>query len=306
MFQKAAVIVVAAFLPAAAYAAARSLDVSPTMLDSAHERAEMGPLMDLAQLIQRFVRKGYVTRDLSKLFCPFCDFSKLDLRGVDFTGANLYRANFTDSILSKATFRNALIAGGIFLRTNLEGANLSQDIQTSLDALVAEPIKRGAVQSAAPKTPNFDCAQLKGADLSGRTLATVFRERRNKAVGFQAARFAQADLENAVLYPVGLLYSSDDDWEQDPTQELMMSAFGNDQATTVFVPATSNKTAFVYVAVGINDQASVSDHFDRMGLSALAGELKQAKHFETAKVPQLIRELSRGPSVNRSVKCSPR
>lgn len=132
--------------------------------------APSGPaLQGLGQLVALLVRGGVKlpSMDYSGVFCEGCDFSSpWTLEGANFSRSFLARANFSGQKLTRASFRDADLAGADMSRSDLRYADLSH----------SDP---GAVHSAsglAEPFPFLECADLRGANISGRPIALLIRE----------------------------------------------------------------------------------------------------------------------------------
>ncbi len=122
------------------------------------------PLNGISQLITRLLKLGAKARDFSLISCQWCDFSTArDLSGAKFDKANLEHANFSRVNLKNASFKEANLSDTIFFAADLSNANL-RDNTLDVDWNV---ITHGL--------PLFECANLKGADLSGTPLL-VYRQ----------------------------------------------------------------------------------------------------------------------------------
>lgn len=117
------------------------------------------PLKGVSQLITTLLKLGAKANDFSLIFCQGCDFSAArDLSGAKFDKANLERANFSRVNLKNASFRDANLSDTVFFAADLSNANLRDN---TLEVDWGE-ITYGL--------PMFECANLKGADLSGTPL----------------------------------------------------------------------------------------------------------------------------------------
>ena len=120
------------------------------------------PLRGLARLIPTLLEFGADTTDLSGIYCEDCDFTKSgNLSGVKFDNSYLVRANFSRVDLRNASFKQANLSGTVFFAADLSNADLTTEETESIDWN--------------PGFPLFECANLKGADLSGIPLL-VYKE----------------------------------------------------------------------------------------------------------------------------------
>ncbi|HWN09708.1 MAG TPA: pentapeptide repeat-containing protein [Pyrinomonadaceae bacterium] len=122
------------------------------------------PLQSLARLIIALLTTGARGDDFSGIYCNRCDFTKAgDLSGVKFDNASLSQANFSHLTLKNASFKGATLSETIFFAADLSNANLTKNPGSLLR------------DSSTQSTTFFECANLKGADLSGTPLL-VYRE----------------------------------------------------------------------------------------------------------------------------------
>jgi uncharacterized protein YjbI with pentapeptide repeats len=111
------------------------------------------PLHGLARLITTLMATGAKGNDLSGIYCERCDFTKSgDLSQVKFENAYLAFANFSRLRLRNSSFKDSNLSDAVFFAADLSNADLSQ-------ARFGFESTRGF--------PLFDCANLKGANLSG-------------------------------------------------------------------------------------------------------------------------------------------
>lgn len=129
-------------------------------------REIMSRLLASMQAIEILLTAGATTADMSGIYCENCKFNRratASYRKVRFDGAILVGADFSGLNLEGASFRNADLRGTFFLRSNLTDATLADGFggpRLPLD------------KSGAP-VPYLACANLNGADLSGRALLSV-------------------------------------------------------------------------------------------------------------------------------------
>jgi len=123
------------------------------------------PLRGLSQLITTLLRLGATANDFSRIACQWCDFSKAgNLSGAKFDKANLEHANFSRVNLKAASFKEANLSDAVFFAANLSDANLRDNtLEVNWNALTLG-------------LPVFECANLKGADLSGTPLLHYSQE----------------------------------------------------------------------------------------------------------------------------------
>jgi hypothetical protein len=111
------------------------------------------PLHSLAQLITTLLAVGARGTDFSGIYCNDCDFTKSgDLRGAKFDDAYLEHANFSHLSLRNASFKRSHLSNTIFFAADLYQSDLTNNV----------PSPKGI--------PLFECADLRGADLSGTPL----------------------------------------------------------------------------------------------------------------------------------------
>jgi len=117
------------------------------------------PLNGLSQLITVILKQGAKAIDFSRVYCQTCDFSgRRNLSGANFDKANLAHANFSHVDLKNASFRDANLSDTVFFHADLAGANLRDNTQ-EVDW-----------DDETFGLPLFECANLKGADLTGTPL----------------------------------------------------------------------------------------------------------------------------------------
>lgn len=138
------------------------LDGSPYGLLSAEE---LGPLEANAWILTALIRRGATDRDLSGIYCESCDFSRDKLVGEIFNDADLRQSNFSFSNLQDSRFVNADIQQADFYRANLRNSILKTDQPGNV------LLERTNTRFPFVALPTFECADLRGADLSGRLLA---------------------------------------------------------------------------------------------------------------------------------------
>jgi hypothetical protein len=128
-------------------------------------RTEEGvPLSGLSAAISALIRAGAKVTDFRGIYCRDCDFTPAkNLDGVNFDDSYLPSTDFSHLSLKQATFRNANLTRSIFFAADLTGADLSEDFVV----LDFYGVRRGF--------PYLECANLRGADLSGLALAEVYR-----------------------------------------------------------------------------------------------------------------------------------
>jgi uncharacterized protein YjbI with pentapeptide repeats len=123
-------------------------------------------LAGLREAIQILVEAGGKTADYRGIYCPGCDFRAAgSLKNSNLSGAYLREAIFEGMNLSGASFANADIGGARFFAANLIGANLTVADYTAH----LHPLSNGN----GARYPLLDCADLRGADLSGQILVTL-------------------------------------------------------------------------------------------------------------------------------------
>ena len=123
------------------------------------------PLLGLSGAINDLIKAGAHAADFSGIFCSACDFAPAkNLDGANFNNSFLPIANFSHLSLKQAIFRDANLTRSIFFAADLTGADLSS---SSID-LDSNRRRQGF--------PFLECANLRGANLSGQPLAEVDRE----------------------------------------------------------------------------------------------------------------------------------
>jgi hypothetical protein len=121
------------------------------------------PLKGLSEAISTLVARGAINVDFTAIYCEHCNFSKAkSLDRAKFDGAYLSRADFAHVSLREASFHNADIGG-----TNFFGADLTNaDLRAEWIYRSQYFVKKGFTFLL----PLLECANLRGADLSGQPL----------------------------------------------------------------------------------------------------------------------------------------
>jgi uncharacterized protein YjbI with pentapeptide repeats len=126
---------------------------------------EKTTLNGLGRAIQILVDLGAKTKDFTGIYCQDCDFGAAkNLDDVIFDKSFLVGANFSQVSLKNSSFRNASLAHTTFFHSNLRGADLSDSSFLNEDSSIAE---------SKPPYPYLECADLRGANLSGRVLFMI-------------------------------------------------------------------------------------------------------------------------------------
>jgi len=157
---------------------------------------DLSALRATASAIAVLVRRGARTRDLSNIYCDKCDFSgvvwddlrqalvnadtvrradggqTVDLSGTDFHDSVLTNANFTGVTMHDSDFDNANIQGTIFYGADLRRAEIT--VYRHKD-----PKFHVSPASLPVDFPDFNCADLEGADFSGTLFFGIVRSRPN-------------------------------------------------------------------------------------------------------------------------------
>jgi len=138
------------------------------------EPKEQITLRGLARLIPRLLELGANSKDFSQIYCGACDFTRVsDLSGAKFDKAYLNGADFSRLNLRDTSFVGAELGGTNFFAADLSNANLRNN---TIDW-------EGGYRNAFPL---FECAILRGADLSGTPLMLYVRDFSTTWAGEQA------------------------------------------------------------------------------------------------------------------------
>lgn len=131
-------------------------------------------LEGLARLIPTLLELGANYKDFSQIYCGECDFTRVsDLSGAKFDQAYLNRADFSRLNLRDTSFVGAQLGGTNFFAADLSNANLRNNTSGW----------HGGYSNAFPL---FECAILRGADLSGTPLMLYVRDFNTTWEGEQA------------------------------------------------------------------------------------------------------------------------
>jgi uncharacterized protein YjbI with pentapeptide repeats len=118
------------------------------------------PLRGLSKIISILIQTGATSKDFSEIYCERCDFRNAKgLEGANFYKAFLAQANFSHAKLQGASFKDSDLRGTLFFSTDLSGADLTNsdtDLKDFKETNVSFPL--------------LECANLKGANLSGTPL----------------------------------------------------------------------------------------------------------------------------------------
>lgn len=124
------------------------------------------PIKGLAKIISILVQSGASSGSFTDIYCELCDFRHTrSLEGANFEGAFLSQANFSHAHLKNSSFKNADLSGTLFFSADLTNADLSENTNTSRD-----------YKKAPMDFPLLECANLKGANLTGTPLMVYFRQ----------------------------------------------------------------------------------------------------------------------------------
>lgn len=161
--------------------------------------AENLPLKTTGRLIASLIRAGARIPDLKGIYCVECDFNgeNIDLSGVSFDNALLRRANFQGVRLDDTSFHNSDLVLTNFARASLKRANISADTMFVPFQIMAA---REVGDMYASYGAIFACANLQGANFSGRLLFTLIYDDPiwggSQRDEFYGANLDQADLSN--------------------------------------------------------------------------------------------------------------
>lgn len=124
------------------------------------------PLTGLAKAISLLIRAGAKSKDFTGIFCERCNFSTAQsLDYANFDRSYLSGADFQHLSLRNASFKDTDIGGAIFFGSTLQNAVLTRRL------LPPTSISHGNYSLL----PQFECADLSGADLSGLPLILIDR-----------------------------------------------------------------------------------------------------------------------------------
>ena len=115
------------------------------------------PLRGLYKITSILLDLGATSKNFKNIYCEECDFRNAkNLDGANFEGAFLARANFSRVSLKGASFKEADLSSTVFFSADLSGADLTSDNVGVKD-----------YKGLGLSFPLFECANLKGANLSG-------------------------------------------------------------------------------------------------------------------------------------------
>jgi uncharacterized protein YjbI with pentapeptide repeats len=162
-------------------------------------------LVDLADAITIFLRKGAKIKDLSGVYLAKQDLSGLTLDGMSFDVAILASANFSSAKLREASFAGSHLEGARFVAADLRKAKFNQAPRNTfmrpyiMRLRVLKP--QGAGINSSVEMPDFSCADLQGADFSGHALFVFVESDAAKVIGYYhwPVRFQGANLSGVNL-----------------------------------------------------------------------------------------------------------
>ncbi len=253
---------------------------------------ELGPLDSMSRVIVALVHAGAYTVDFSSASCVGCDFSHSHLSKVNFSGAYLPGAQFTFPDLRGASFRSAYLGGANFYGSNLERVDLSGNPAIEISDTSFPTIEM----------PSLECADLRGANLSNRTLAWL--SARSLAVSpavefflLQTPAFHRVTVDGTTrLSPFGIVISLHDIAPNYDKQrliaipgkpDLVNKTFGFDSNRFLLRPSgqlalfpytdESSKDALAAFRSGQISETSAGGSLKSESLALLVGSLKQGK-----------------------------
>lgn len=152
-----------------------------------HEKPELGSdeaiAYDLGHSLAALARSGTPIITLGGIYCRDCDFSRLNFGKAEFTNAILMHANFFGANLRAASFTNADLDSADFRQVDARDAKFSISGQSMpIQMEVPFETQHAPLQTwtrlpvgnvGTIRGPNFSCADLRGADFSGRPLFGV-------------------------------------------------------------------------------------------------------------------------------------
>lgn len=165
----------------------------------------------IADSIVSMISLGTRIRDFSGIYCPRCDFAGKELNGAIFDGAILERADFSMASLNGASFDRADLNSTRFRRAKLRNARLTIS-KTKQVGLFSTEYSWDKLSHDLHRVgmPDFNCADLTGADFTGRVVFGIIHKDANliyysnfKATSFRNAILNGANLENIGVYGVG-------------------------------------------------------------------------------------------------------
>jgi uncharacterized protein YjbI with pentapeptide repeats len=130
------------------------------------EEKEDVPLQGLTRLVSMLIALGATAKDFSGIYCEGCNFTTAgNLSEAKFDRAYLSRADFSHVNLRNASFRDSDLGGAWFFSSDLSNADLRGNTG-----------RERVFNGTAASFPFLECANLKGADLTGTPLVAIHRD----------------------------------------------------------------------------------------------------------------------------------
>lgn len=173
----------------------------------------------LGLAIAALTKQGTTPPNLSAIYCADCDFSGLNLTKTDFSDAILTRANFSRAVVTSASFDGADLDSANFADAAAQGAKFSLSKGTgkynqSVFLLQTwDRLPAGEVYSI--NGPDFSCADLRGADFSGRVLFGSAYQGVGFNMTFIGSSFHRSNIDRTDFSAISLLYGSSTDDHKD-------------------------------------------------------------------------------------------
>lgn len=123
-------------------------------------RDHVAALEDVTEVMNILADLGVYADDYSETYCVNCRFKNGKLSNAKFDNAILNDASFQSAILNGASFKNASLSDTIFYNAELKNADLTFDSWVTSDY----------IKFRHRRFPVLQCADLSGADLSGRPI----------------------------------------------------------------------------------------------------------------------------------------
>jgi uncharacterized protein YjbI with pentapeptide repeats len=157
--------------------------------------------------ISTLLRQGARVRDLSGTYLVLADLSQLDLSNTKFDDAMLNWTNFAGSTLRGASFNGANLDWTSFAAADLREAKLTYVEASARGARRFSFVVQNLAEGRGLTLPDFDCADLRGADFTGFPLFNATEDEMRTHPGASGwLRFEGANLGNANLQRVGIYF----------------------------------------------------------------------------------------------------
>jgi len=178
----------------------------------------VGPrLQAVADAMSILLRKGVRLKDMSRIYLGREDLSGLDLSGINLDDSIVAWSDFSNCTLEDASFDSSDLEDVSFVSSDLRRARLTFHEARSrsrthwcyIERQMSRSLKQVQVQG-----PNFNCADLRGADFSGHALfAAVADDIPELSIVYFAASFRDTNLKGAILQRTRIfgIHRHDDD-----------------------------------------------------------------------------------------------